>query len=171
MKKQLLLPLLAVILFITCKKEERGCYQDFKGISKQKDTGFEYQNIVETPPINGEKYFISSSNRGFFKDTSQFDLERGGYFVFYKINNELYMANVSGKWGQQSYGKVVQLSKKVEETNTSTFKWYYYNSYNNKSGIATITLIKTYTPEETRFTLQMNYSGLKVSYGGFVDVF
>ncbi|MEL1196284.1 hypothetical protein AADX85_14550, partial [Staphylococcus epidermidis] len=88
--------------FITFKKEERGCYQYFKGISKQKDTGFEYQNIVETPPINGEKYFISSSNRGFFKDTSQFDLERGGYFVFYKINNELYMANVSGKWGQQS---------------------------------------------------------------------
>ncbi|MCT4320653.1 hypothetical protein [Elizabethkingia anophelis] len=79
--------------------------------------------------------------------------------------------NVSGKWGQQSYGKVVQLSKKVEETNTSTFKWYYHNSYNNKSGVATITLIKTYTPEETQFTLQMSYSGLKVSYGGFVDVF
>lgn len=61
--------------------------------------------------------------------------------------------------------------KKVEETNTSTFKWYYHNSYNNKSGCATIRLVKTHTPEETQFTLQMSYSGMKVSYGGFVDVF
>ncbi|MDV4044705.1 hypothetical protein [Elizabethkingia anophelis] len=156
-----------IIVLVAClPKEPQGCTTDFSIHSDQ-----EYKNIVETSPINGEKYFISSSKRGFFIDTSQFDLDRGGYFVFYKVDNQLYMANVSGKWGQQSYGKVVQLSKKVEETNISTFKWYYHNSYNNKSGVATITLIKTYAPEETRFNLQMNYSGLKVSYGGIVDVF
>ena len=157
----------AIIVLVSCQpKEPQGCTTDFSRNSDQ-----EYKNIVKTPPINGEKYFISSSNRGFFIDTSQFDLDRGGYFVFYKVDNQLYMANVSGKWGQQSYGKVVQLSKKVEETSTSTFKWYYHNSYNNKSGCAIITLVKTHTPEQTQFTLRMNYSGLKVSYGGFIVVF
>ncbi|AQX87855.1 hypothetical protein BAY10_14365 [Elizabethkingia anophelis] len=164
MKKQLLLSAFTIVIVASCEPKEPPIT-----IDRYSDLG--YKNIAETPPINGEKYFISSSKQGFFKDTSQFDLDRGGYFVFYNVNNELYMANVSDKWGQQSYGKVVQLSKKVEETNTSTFKWYYHNSYNNKSGIATITLIKIYTPKETRFTLQMNYSGLKVSYGGVVDIF
>ncbi|MCT4315447.1 hypothetical protein HZP15_09875 [Elizabethkingia anophelis] len=78
---------------------------------------------------------------------------------------------MSVKWGQQSYGEAEQLSKNVEVLVSSTFKWYYHNSYNNKSGCATITLVKNYTPEETRFTLRMNYSGLKVSYGGFVSVY
>jgi len=69
------------------------------------------------------------------------------------------------------YKKLKNKPKKVEETNTSTIKWYYHNSYNDKSGCVTITLIKTRTPEQTQFTLQMSYSGMKMSYGGFVDVF
>ncbi|HFK5570258.1 hypothetical protein BAX97_11875 [Elizabethkingia meningoseptica] len=177
MKKQLLLPILAVILFTTCKKEETGCYKDFSGRSKQKDITFEYQNIVSTPPINGEKFFISFSRRGFFNtDSSQFDLDRGGYFVFYKINNELYMANVSGKWGQQSYGLVKQLaintSKKVGSTiETSTFRWYYNNSYDSQYGCAIIKLTKTYQSGEMKFKLEMSYPEDEVIYEGFVDVF
>ncbi|OPB84425.1 hypothetical protein [Elizabethkingia ursingii] len=177
MKKQLLLLILAVILFVTCKKEETGCYKDFNGRSKQKKTAFEYQNIVSTPPINGEKYFISFSRRGFFKtDSSQFDLDRGGYFVFYKINNELYMANVSGKWSQQSYGLVNQLvsntSKKVgSKVETSTFRWYYNNSYDSQYGCAIIKLTKTYQSKEMKFSLEMSYPGDEVSYKGFIDTF
>lgn len=177
MKKRLLLPILAVILFVTCKKEETGCYKDFGGRSKHKDTAFEYQNIVSTPPINGEKFFISFSRRGFFKtDSSQFDLDRGGYFVFYRINNDLYFANVSGKWGQQSYGLIKQLvsntSKKVgSKEETSTFRWYYNNSYDRQYGSAIIKLTKTYQPGEMKFSLEMSYPEDEVIYEGFVSIY
>ncbi|WP_407487841.1 hypothetical protein [Elizabethkingia anophelis] len=174
MKKQLLVLILAIIT--------QACYKDDKTICfpeslMNRDSGFEYRDIVNTPPVNREKYFISFSHRGFFKtDSSQFDLDRGGYFVFYHINNDLYFANVSGKWHQQSFGIVEQLdsstSKKVEgNVETSTFRWYYNNTYDHGHGCAIVKLTKTNQSGETKFSLEMSYLEDEVSYEGFVDVF
>ena len=50
----------AIIVLVSCQpKEPQGCTTDFSRSSDQ-----EYKNIVETPPINGEKYFVSSSKQG-----------------------------------------------------------------------------------------------------------
>ncbi|WP_407486620.1 hypothetical protein [Elizabethkingia anophelis] len=174
MKKQLLLLILTIITLACNKDDKTICFPESL---RNRDSGFEYRDIVNTPPVNGEKYFISFSHRGFFKtDSSQFDLDRGGYFVFYRINNDLYFANVSGKWHQQSFGIVEQLdsstSKKVEgNVETSTFRWHYNNTYDHRHGCAIVKLTKTYQSGETKFSLEMSYPEDEVSYEGFVDVF
>lgn len=86
------------------------------------------------------------------------------------------MANVSGKWGQQSYGLVKQLasdtSKKVgSKVETSTFRWYYNNSYDSQYDCAIIKLTKTYLSGEIKFSLEMSYPEDEVIYEGFVDLF
>ncbi|MCT3735607.1 hypothetical protein HZQ80_15675 [Elizabethkingia anophelis] len=174
MKKQLLLLILAIIIQACNKDDKTTCFpESLRNI----DSGFEYWDIVNTPPVNGEKYFISFSRRGFFKtDSSQFDLDRGGYFVFYRINNDLYFANVSGKWHQQSFGIVRQLvrgaPKKVEgNVETSTFRWHYNNTYDHRHGCAIVKLTKTYQSGETKFSLEMSYPEDEVSYEGFVDIY
>lgn len=174
MKKQLLLLILAIITQACNKDDKTICFPESL---RNRYSGFEYRDIVNTPPVNGEKYFISFSHRGFFKtDNSQFDLDRGGYFVFYHINNDLYFANVSGKWHQQSFGIVEQLdsstSKKVEGNGeTSTFRWYYNNTYDRRHGCAIVKLTKTYQSGETKFSLEMSYSEDEVSYEGNVVIF
>ncbi|WP_337084786.1 hypothetical protein [Elizabethkingia anophelis] len=172
--KQLIQLVLTITVLISCKGDKTTCFPESL---RNRDSGFEYRDIMNTPPVNGEKYFVSFSRRGFFKtDNSQFDLDRGGYFVFYRINNDLYFANVSGKWHQQSFGIVEQLdrntSKKVEgNVETSTFRWYYNNTYDHRHGCAIVKLTKTYQSGETKFSLEMSYPEDEVSYEGFIDVF
>ncbi|MDX8567361.1 hypothetical protein OZ668_05165 [Elizabethkingia sp. HX XZB] len=172
--KQLIRLVLTITVLISCKGDKTTCSPESL---RKRDSGFEYRDIVNTPPVSGEKYLISFSHRGFFKtDSSQFDLDRGGYFVFYRINNDLYFANVSGKWHQQSFGIVEQLvhnkSKKVEgNLETSTFKWYYNNTYDSQHGCAIVKLTKTNQSGEPKFSLEMSYAQDEEIYEGSVYYF
>lgn len=112
------------------------------------------------------------------KDKTDFDINRGGYFVFYKNDkNELCFANYSKYTKDQSYGRVHNLSVKKQKESSSSYKsdifnyrWKYYNTYDANTGYATITLIKIYKPQGIAFSLRMILPNLDVSnYKGYME--
>lgn len=63
-------------------------------------------------------------------------------------------------------------SKKVEgNVETSTFRWYYNNTYDHRYGCVIVKLTKTYQSGETKLSLEMSYPEDEVSYEGFINTF
>ncbi|MCT4236448.1 hypothetical protein HZP42_08635 [Elizabethkingia anophelis] len=156
---------------ISCQKQcVTNCFPDVnRNISNK-----EYKNLAETPLLERTKYFITESTKGGW-DNSQFDIAREGHVVFYEMGKEVYMADVSGKCDQQTYGKIDQMittSPKSAKFPTSTFRWKYQNIYDNKRGSAMVKLHKYYESGEIRFTMQILSSDSKtVIYKGFVSIY
>ncbi|WP_260255094.1 hypothetical protein [Elizabethkingia meningoseptica] len=171
MKNRAFTFLIMIVSVISCQKQRvTNCFPDVnRNISNK-----EYKNLVETPPSDRRKYFITESSKNGW-DNSQFDIERGGHIVFYKMGKEVYMADISGKCDQQTYGKIDQMittSSKSEKFPTSTFRWKYQNTYDNKTGSAMVKLHKYYESGEIRFTMQILSSDSKtVIYKGFVSIY
>ncbi len=123
------------------------------------------------------KFIITESTLN-GNDNTQFDISRGGYFVFYEnVYKKLCFANVAKNWDQQSYGQLYNLSSETEketattyEATTFIYRWKYYNSYDSKTGYATIRLTKIYKPQGVVFTLKMILPNLDVlTYTGYMD--
>lgn len=63
------------------------------------------------------------------------------------MGKEVYMADISGKCDQQTYGKMDQMvttSSKLAKFPTSTFRWKYQSTYDNKTGTAMVKFHKYY---------------------------
>ncbi len=156
---------------ISCQKQRvTNCFPDVNRNVSNK----EYKNLVETPPSDRRKYFITESSKNGW-DNSQFDIERSGHIVFYEMGKEVYMADISGKCDQQTYGKIDQMittTSKSTKFPTFTFRWKYKNTYNNKTGSAIVKLHKYYESGEIRFTMKILSSDSKtVIYKGFVSIY
>lgn len=123
------------------------------------------------------KYVITESTHN-GSDLTSFDVKRGGYFVFYRDSDgELLFANVSGNTKEQSWGPVLDLKTKEEKETESTyeadvfrFRWKYANTYNKKTGYATITMHKIYKPQGVVFILKMILTNLdETIYKGYME--
>ncbi|WP_275143663.1 hypothetical protein [Elizabethkingia meningoseptica] len=171
MKNRTFTFLIMIASMISCQKQnETNCFPDVnRNISNK-----EYKNLAETPLLERTKHFITESTKGGW-DNSQFDIERGGHIVLYEIDKEMYMADISGKCDQQAYGKIdrmITTTSKSEKFPTSTFRWKYQNTYDNKTGSAMVKLHKYYESGEIRFTMQILSSDSKtVIYKGFVSIY
>ncbi|OWK73100.1 hypothetical protein CBW16_10060 [Flavobacteriaceae bacterium JJC] len=122
------------------------------------------------------KFTITESTEN-GKDNTAFDIERGGYFVIYQKDSELYLANVANVWKQQSFGRILNLEvETLEETENEfqadvfNFRWKYFNDYDERTGYATIRLSKIYKPQGVLFTLKMVLPNLDVlTYKGYME--
>ena len=123
------------------------------------------------------KFIITESTSNGI-DNTQFDYNRGGYFVFYENNlKKICLANVCEKSNDQSYGQIFNINSRTEEETSTTYKtqifnfrWKYYNTYDSKTGYATIKLSKIYKPQGIVFYLIMILPNLdKLTYTGYMD--
>lgn len=171
MKKYQFIALLNIALLLSCQKQ--GVTHCFPEVDRHYSDQ-EYKNLVETPPSDRMKYFITESSKNGW-DNSQFDIERGGHIVFYKVGEEIYMADISGKCDQQVYGKIDQMittTSKSEKFPTFTFRWKYQNTYDNKTGIAMVKFHKYYESGEIKFAMQILSSDSNtIIYKGFVSIY
>lgn len=171
MKEHQFIALLSIASLFSCQKQSiTNCFPEVdKHYSDQ-----EYKNIVETPPSDRSKYFVTeSSKNGWY--SSDFEVNRGGHIVFYEMAKEIYMADISGKCDQQTYGKIDQMvttSSKLAKFPTSTFRWKYQNTYDNKIGTAIVKFHKYYESGEMKFTMQILSSDSNtITYKGFVSIY
>ncbi|CAI9685179.1 hypothetical protein [Elizabethkingia anophelis] len=171
MKNRTFAFLIMIASVISCQKQnDTNCFPEVdKHYSDQ-----EYKNFVETQLLESTKYFITESTKDGWNN-SQFDINRGGHIVFYEINKEVYMADISGKCDQQTYGKIDQMvntSPKSAKFPTSTFRWKYQNTYDNKTGIAMVKFHKYYESGEMKFTMQiLSSESNTITYKGFVSIY
>lgn len=73
-------------------------------------------------------------------DISSWAIKENSMIIFYLVNDELYMANVSLKKKTQSWGKVhifdsSMISEPSSTVETLYFRWHFYNNYDSISGI------------------------------------
>lgn len=161
--------LIMIASVISCQKQPvTNCFPEVnKHYSDQ-----EYKNIVETPPSDRSKYFVTESSKNGW-NSSHFEINRGGHIVFYEMGKEVYMADISGKCDQQTYGKIDQMvttSSKLAKFPTSTFRWKYQSTYDNKTGTAMVKFHKYYESGEMKFTMQILSSDSNtIIYKGFVS--
>lgn len=171
MKKHQFIALLSIASLFSCQKQHViNCFPEIDNHYSDQ----EYKNLAETPLLDGTKYFIteSISNGG---NSSDFEINRGGHIVFYEMGKEIYMADISGKCDQQTYGKIDQVitaSSKSAKFPTSTFRWKYQNTYDNKTGIAMVKFHKYHESGEMKFTMQILSSDSNtIIYKGFVSIY
>ena len=99
------------------------------------------------------------------------------FTVFYTINDELYMANVSDTNDEQSWGKVWGLKNETREETSKDYKvdifyfnWNYSNSYDSKKGTCKIQFLKIYKPQGVVSTLKLITESLDVTeYIGYME--
>lgn len=103
------------------------------------------------------------SNNGTEMKPSSF-LKEGAYTVFYTNGGDslIYMSNNWANINSQSYGTISSQSIAYNQTYDTCradiyyFKWHYANTYDNRSGIADIQLIKVYHAQgAATYVLQM----------------
>jgi hypothetical protein len=123
------------------------------------------------------KFIITESTQNGYDNTA-FDIDRGGYFVFYNnVDKEPYFANIAGNSEDQSFGRTINMkSETIKETSTSfkanvfNFRWKYFNTYDNATGYATVQFTKIYKPQGVIFELVMILPNLdKLTYKGYMD--
>lgn len=123
------------------------------------------------------KFIITESSRN-GSDITSFDVQRKGYFVFYRASDgELLFANVSKATNEQSWGPVLDLKTKEEKETETTyeadvfrFRWKYANTYDKKTGYATVTLHKVYKPQGVVFIMKMVLTNLdEMIYKGYME--
>ncbi|HFK5586448.1 TPA: hypothetical protein ACGZ92_002662 [Elizabethkingia anophelis] len=171
MKNRAFTFLIMIASVISCQKQPvTDCFPEVnKHYSDQ-----EYKNLVETTPSDRRKYFITESSKNGW-DNSDFEINRGGHIVFYKMGKEIYMADISGKCDQQTYGEIDQMvntSPKSAKFPTSTFRWKYQNTCDSKTGTAMVKFHKYYESGEMRFTMQILSSDSNtIIYKGFVSIY
>ncbi|MCT4142356.1 hypothetical protein [Elizabethkingia anophelis] len=170
-KNNQLITVFTFVLLFSCQKHTvTNC---FPGVDRHYSNQ-EYKNLAETPLLERTKYFITESTKDGWNN-SDCDINREGHIVFYKIDKDVYMSDVSGKCNQQTYGKIDQLittTSKSEKFSTSTFRWKYLNTYDSKTGTAMVELHKYYDSGEIRFTMKILLPESKtINYKGFVSIY
>ncbi|TKT94157.1 hypothetical protein [Dyadobacter frigoris] len=92
-------------------------------------------------------------------DLTESYLANEGYIAFYtSTDGNLSMVNTSKKANIQSYGRLLAVTQRVSketktqyESNVFSFKWRYKNTYDSKSGTASVRFQKVYKPQGTTF--------------------
>ena len=112
-------------------------------------------------------------------DVTEELLEAGAYTAFYMYENEdaLYMANVWPKKNSQSYGPTTSLSLEYQkdtyeeyEADYYIFDWNYTNDYDDKSGIAKVSVIEFFKPDGIHYILRMVTDGEDTTvYKGYME--
>ena len=112
-------------------------------------------------------------------DVTQELLDAEAYTAFYIYENEegLYMANVWPKKNSQSHGLATSLSLEYQketyeeyEADYYTFDWNYTNDYDDKSGIAKVSVIEYFKPEGVHYILKMVTDGVDtILYKGHME--
>lgn len=112
-------------------------------------------------------------------DVTETYLEAGGYIAFYTTGDgNLYMTNIMSKrYNSQSYGRMYSAEQKnLSETYDNYkadifyFKWRYSNTYDSKTGTASVKLIKIYKPQGITFICTIIPEDLDVIvYKGYMD--
>lgn len=116
-----------------------------------------------------------ATNNG--NDITEWAVEKKLFTVFYTIENEPYIANVSGFDGEQSWGRIWGFkneTKKETSTNYKTdifhFNWNYSNSYDSKNGTCKVQFLKIYKPQGVVSMLKLVTESLDViEYMGYMD--
>jgi hypothetical protein len=123
------------------------------------------------------KFIITESTKNGYDNTA-FDIDRGGYFVFYiNKDNKLCFGNIAEHTELQSFGLLIGMKiDKIDETATTfktdiyNYRWKYYNNYDNATGYATVQCVKIYKPQGVIFELVMILPNLdKLTYKGYMD--
>lgn len=120
-------------------------------------------------------YITHASHNG--QDITEWAISRKMYTVFYTIEDEPYIANVSGVNDEQSWGKIWEFKNETrEETSTQYktdifyFNWNYSNSYDSKNGTCKVQFLKIYKPQGVVSMLKLITESLDVTeYIGYMD--
>lgn len=110
-------------------------------------------------------------------DITEWAVNRNMFTVFYTINGELYMANVSDSNDDQSWGKVWGFRNETrEETSTDYkvdifyFNWNYSNSYDSNKGTCKVQFLKIYKPQGIVSKLKLITESLDLTeYIGYME--
>ena len=124
------------------------------------------------------KFIITNATRNGL-DVTQVYQESGSYLVFYSSNNDgdIYMANVAGNLGTQSFGRLFGFeterfleTEDMFEYDLYSYKWNYINNYNDINGTATVGLMKVYKPQGVAFMCRIITEGLDIlEYKGYME--
>lgn len=110
-------------------------------------------------------------------DITEWAVNRKVFTVFYTLENEPYMANVSGVNDEQSWGRIWGFKNEtIKETSTEYktdifyFNWDYSNSYDTKNGTCKVQFLKVYKPQGIVSKLKLITESLDVTeYTGYMD--
>lgn len=110
-------------------------------------------------------------------DITEWAVNGSLFTVFYTIDDELYMANVSNSNDEQSWGKVWGLKNETREETDKDYKvdifyfnWNYSNSYDSKEGTCKVQFIKIYKPQGIVSILRLITESLDVTeYTGYME--
>ena len=106
-------------------------------------------------------YVTHASHNG--NDITEWAVNRKVFTVFYTINDEPYMANVSDVDDDQSWGKVYKVD-------IFYFNWNYSNSYDSKKGTCKVQFLKIYKPQGIVSKLKLITEALDVTeYIGYME--
>lgn len=120
-------------------------------------------------------YVTHASYNG--NDITEWAVNRKVFTVFYTINDELYMANVSDADDNQSWGKVWGFRNETREETAKDYKvdifyfnWNYANSYDSKKGTCKVQFLKIYKPQGVVSKLKLITEALDVTeYIGYME--
>ena len=120
-------------------------------------------------------YVTHASHNG--NDITEWAVNRKVFTVFYTINDEPYMANVSDVDDDQSWGKVWGFKNETREETAKDYKfdifyfnWNYSNSYDSKKGTCKVQFLKIYKPQGIVSKLKLITEALDVTeYIGYME--
>jgi hypothetical protein len=138
--------------------------------------------VEETTPIPKQETLANfqingASENG--KDITSLVVNRDYYLSLYKTENlnNLYFSVICESDDSQSYGSIYSIKHETypnTETNSKSelysFYWSYNNTYDALTGTAKIKLLVVYEPDNTLYTLSMQYENLEeYIYKGFIE--
>lgn len=120
-------------------------------------------------------YVTHASYNG--NDITEWVVNKKVFTVFYTINDEPYMANVSDATDEQSWGKVWGFKNETKEETAKEYKvdifyfnWNYSNSYDSKKGTCKVQFLKIYKPQGIVSKLKLITESLDVTeYTGYME--
>lgn len=157
------------ILFVACNEnlEERNNVELPDSLGKLSPIPFDYAYSFNEPikddsiRQNELARFIITDAESSGNDVTTLTIMDEMATVFYTINSELYMANVSFRKKSQSWGRVflvdtclIQTSSSITET--INFRWLFYNSYDSIKGICNAEFSQKSTPIGVFSKLKLN---------------
>lgn len=110
-------------------------------------------------------------------DITEWAINRNLFTVFYTIDKELCMANISGSNNEQSWGKIWGFKNETRAETAKDYKvdifyfnWNYSNSYDSKKGTCKVQFIKIYKPQGVVSKLKLITESLDVTeYTGYME--
>ena len=73
------------------------------------------------------------------------------FVLFYKIGDQLYLANCSERYNSQSFGPITNVREDAKLSNEDhavvSFKWLYKNTYDDKEGVCDAYLFESNNPK------------------------